>query len=371
MNESARNVLVQHTNDVNCVTIEKGIIYYGCSDKTLYRRDEKGEKTEVHKHNQIVTCLDSTDGLVVSGGLDGNVKTSDGVEFPSKLVVVRSISINSKNKKIAVGGPDGQISILDTSGRCLDSWEGHCDGTVHAIGWLADFLVTGSALGDLRIWETEKKRRLHASKTSIHDKSFSGCGTLALDTNPNKGHIVTVGADNLGHIWRLNESGRRPVIDLVLNMRSHTAPVNCVKYSNDHCLIATGSIDKNICIWTAADGSLIRQIEQHTGSVLSVAWTRDSTSVISGGADKTVRRLYIQSESVQEPPELCCPITHSLMLDCVTADDGNNYSRAGIEEWFAKGSQTSPLTGLPIKRAFVANPTISQRAWDFVNQQQL
>jgi hypothetical protein len=54
---------------------------------------------------------DSTDGLVVSGGLDGNVKTSDGVEFPSKLVVVRSISINSKDKKIAVGGPDGQISV--------------------------------------------------------------------------------------------------------------------------------------------------------------------------------------------------------------------------------------------------------------------
>jgi hypothetical protein len=46
---------------------------------------------------------------------------------------------------------------------------------------------------------------------------------------------------------------------------------------------------------------------------------------------------------VQEPPELCCPITHSLMLDCVTADDGNNYSRAGIEEWFAKGKTSCYL----------------------------
>jgi len=54
-----------------------------------------------------------------------------------------------------------------------------------------------------------------------------------------------------------------------------------------------------------------------------------------------VRRLYIQSENVLEPPELCCPITHSLMLDCVSADDGNNYSRAGIEEWFAKGKTTT------------------------------
>lgn len=54
-----------------------------------------------------------------------------------------------------------------------------------------------------------------------------------------------------------------------------------------------------------------------------------------------MRRLYIQSENVLEPPELCCPITHSLMLDCVSADDGNNYSRAGIEEWFAKGKTTT------------------------------
>ncbi|CBY21342.1 unnamed protein product [Oikopleura dioica] len=167
---SERNVLVQNTHDVNCVTIDKGSIFYGCSDKTLYRRDEKGDKTEVHKHNQIVTCLDSTDGLVVSGGLDGNVKTSDGVEFPSKLVVVRSISINPKNKRIAVGGPDGQISILDTSGRCLDSWEGHCDGTVHAIGWFADFLVTGSALasfGDVLAWWTRTWWRGHESSRKI------------------------------------------------------------------------------------------------------------------------------------------------------------------------------------------------------------
>ena len=80
--------------------------------------------------------------------------------------------------------------------RCNFPWRNFCDSILPYSCW-----------GDLRIWETEKKRRLHASKTSIHDKSFSGCGTLALDTNPNKGHIVTVGADNLGHIWRLNESG--------------------------------------------------------------------------------------------------------------------------------------------------------------------
>ena len=54
---------------------------------------------------------DHADGLVVSGGLDGNVKTTDGAEFASKLIVVRSIALHPSGKKLAVGGPDGQLSV--------------------------------------------------------------------------------------------------------------------------------------------------------------------------------------------------------------------------------------------------------------------
>ena len=61
------------------------------------------------------------------------------------------------------------FQILDTSGRCLDSWEGHCDGTVHAIGWFADFLVTGSALGKKFSYSAkDRKYFINIFNTSVH-----------------------------------------------------------------------------------------------------------------------------------------------------------------------------------------------------------
>ena len=57
------------------------------------------------------------------------------------------------------------------------------------------------------------------------------------------------------------------------------------------------------------------------------------------------------------------------MLDCVTADDGNNYSRAGIEEWFAKGKEIrgeSPIFGDSNKQ--IHRPVIWPNHQFFVTQ---
>ena len=56
-----------------------------------------------------------------------------------------------------------------------------------------------------------------------------------------------------------------------------------------------------------------------------------------------------------EPPELLCPITLSMMGDPVVANDGHSYERAAIATWLAT-HDTSPLTGevLEDKIDFVA-----------------
>jgi len=55
------------------------------------------------------------------------------------------------------------------------------------------------------------------------------------------------------------------------------------------------------------------------------------------------------SDKVTQP--LLCPITHTLMVDPVLADDGHTYERSSIEEWLLK-NRTSPLN--PNKRMKVA-----------------
>ena len=63
---------------------------------------------------------------------------------------------------------------------------------------------------------------------------------------------------------------------------------------------------------------------------------------------RTVRRRSFSGtkSAVDEAvAELLCPITHSLPVDPVTAEDGNIYERSAIEEWL-KGQQRSPLTNV-------------------------
>lgn len=51
------------------------------------------------------------------------------------------------------------------------------------------------------------------------------------------------------------------------------------------------------------------------------------------------------------PTEFLCPITHDIMVDPVTCDDGFVYEAAAIKEWLISRKQTSPMTNLPLKNS--------------------
>lgn len=56
-------------------------------------------------------------------------------------------------------------------------------------------------------------------------------------------------------------------------------------------------------------------------------------------------KAYLKSDSDNIPDFMLCPITHALMNDPVMAQDGHSYERNAIENWFATGKITSPVTG--------------------------
>ncbi|KAJ1459100.1 ankyrin repeat-containing domain protein [Pelagophyceae sp. CCMP2097] len=53
-------------------------------------------------------------------------------------------------------------------------------------------------------------------------------------------------------------------------------------------------------------------------------------------------RLKVAQRDVDE--DMMCPISSELMKDPVISRDGNTYERVCIEQWFATGASTSPLT---------------------------
>jgi WD40 repeat protein len=69
----------------------------------------------------------------------------------------------------------------------------------------------------------------------------------------------------------------------------HTEFAISVAWSPDSSIIVSGSYDGTVRIWDAVTGELQQTLPGHTYFVKSVAWSPDSTRIVSGSRDKTVR----------------------------------------------------------------------------------
>lgn len=64
------------------------------------------------------------------------------------------------------------------------------------------------------------------------------------------------------------------------------------------------------------------------------------------------------------PDAFMDPITHELMIDPVCTADGHTYDRVSIEEWFAMGKRTSPITNLRLETTKITPNITMKKAID-------
>ncbi|KAF8598155.1 WD40 repeat-like protein, partial [Ceratobasidium sp. AG-I] len=91
--------------------------------------------------------------------------------------------------------------------------------------------------------------------------------------------------DNTIRIWDAHTGQRvgKP-------LEGHTSSVASVAYSHDSTRIVSGSGDNTIRIWDAHTGQMVgKPLEGHTRLVNSVAYSHDGTCIVSGSYDKTIR----------------------------------------------------------------------------------
>jgi len=96
--ENMNEIIYKIEKDINTIKIIDGKLYFGASDFNVYKRDEKGVFSSVIKHEAQVTALGEFKGDVVSAGLDGRVRFTDGSSFISQMPVIRCMSITSDGK---------------------------------------------------------------------------------------------------------------------------------------------------------------------------------------------------------------------------------------------------------------------------------
>lgn len=69
----------------------------------------------------------------------------------------------------------------------------------------------------------------------------------------------------------------------------HERPLTYIKYNHDGDLLFTASKDKKVCCWYSDNGERVGTYNGHIGAVWSVDVNRDSSRVLTGGADDTCK----------------------------------------------------------------------------------
>ncbi|KKY16736.1 putative small nucleolar ribonucleoprotein complex subunit [Diplodia seriata] len=139
------------------------------------------------------------------------------------------------------------------------------------------FIITGSQDKTIKRWDTSsiKKDVKKASRATwtrkAHDKDIN-----AIDMNHNATLFATASQDRTVKIWSVE------IGETVGVLRGHRRGVWTVRFapkdtpqingSGNRGLIATGSGDKTVKIWSLTDYNCLLTLEGHTNSILKLAW---------------------------------------------------------------------------------------------------
>ena len=89
--------------------------------------------------------------------------------------------------------------------------------------------------------------------------------------------------DNACRLWDLGSG------ELLAVMTGHRNRVSSVAFSPDSTRLVSASLDQTVRVWEAASGKPVAVLQGHTGHVTQVSFSPDGRRIVSASTDGTVR----------------------------------------------------------------------------------
>jgi RNA polymerase sigma factor (sigma-70 family) len=198
----------------------------------------------------------------------------NGSSVPQEKIKKMELTLTIKNDRFTLKTVDGrEMHTLAASGRELLTLKSHTDAVL-SVFWSQDGkrLITGSADGTAKVWETASGRELLALK------GHPGA-VMSGSWSPDGRFLATGSADGTVMVWDA-ASGRE-----LLSLKGHVCKVRSITWSPDGKFLATGSEEGTAKIWNSANGRELLSLKGHLSTVWSLAWSPDSKRLTTGSEE--------------------------------------------------------------------------------------
>jgi WD40 repeat protein len=190
---------------------------------------------------------------------------------------IYAIAWSPDGTKLAWGGRESKVDVLDVRARrLLATYKGH-NSTVYALAWSPDGRQIASTGADdaIHLWDALSGR--NAATYFKHSSVVTG---VAWSSNGQR--IVSASHDRTAYVWNAITG------TTLTTYRGHGDYINTVAWSPDGIRIATGGRDGQVHLWDASRGATLFVYNGHKASVQVVRWSPDGKRLATGGADYTI-----------------------------------------------------------------------------------
>lgn len=292
---------------VLCVALVGGIIYKlivpppntSTSTSTQVKVDDPDEPLPKFNENQALSkklsgavksiAISWEEKKIVVGGREGqkslitvwDMETMDLLQTIPVSGSVNAIAISPDGSKIVSGSSDGNIGVwdIDTGAKLDKNLMAHTiDVLSVAISPDGSTIVSGDREGTIKVWDINTQREKDLENRPQQINSWVN----AVAISPDGEKIVSGGTDKTIRVWDLN-TGKK----LIKPIRDHNESILSVVISPDGRIVS-GHEQGTIKVWDLSTGNYIKTVKEHGDKVNSLAISDDGKILVSGSKDEKI-----------------------------------------------------------------------------------
>jgi telomerase protein component 1 len=245
----------------------------------------------------------SNNYLLATASDDSTVRlwdTAFSTEHTAHSDSIASTVFSPDGKHVATASSDGTVKLWNALTGELSKTFAH-GGPVRALAFNASnkrLLSVGDS-GIVKVWAIST-RKLSATLETGETPMPLRCIAVSPDDNV----IASAGWSCRMYLWSTQKAA------IIATAQGHRDWIECIAFSADSKMIATGSRDNTVILWNSA-GRMIGQLSGHTNWISSCQFSANGAVVLSSSWDGTVRLWDRQSSAVLTTLTTDSPLSHA------------------------------------------------------------